>query len=161
MMKKTAVVVGKISVLLILFLSGCAPEEVDSIEKVESINVTEVETHLMASVNDHRQSMGLATLHFSSVAYAAANDHNDYMISKGDLSHDNFDLRASRIYAEADAKEVAENVGKNFRTAEEALQWWLNSPNHKSSLEGDFTHTGISVKKDSDNNLYYTQIFFK
>ena len=160
-MKKTAVALGKISLVLILLLSSCSTEEVGTIKKVDSISVVDVETALMASVNEHRQSIGLTPLQFSSVAYAAANDHNDYMIAKGGISHDNFDVRASRIYAEADAKEVAENVGKNFQSAEEALQWWLDSPNHKSSLEGSFTHTGISVKKDSNNNIYYTQIFFK
>lgn len=161
MKKKTAVALGKISVILILLVYSCTTEEVATTEKIESISVLEMETALMASVNEHRQSMNLSPLQFSEVAYAVANDHNDYMISKGDLSHDNFKVRASKIYTEADAKEVAENVGKNFSTAEEALQWWLNSVDHRASLEGDFTHTGISVKKDNNDNLYYTQIFFK
>ena len=32
---------------------------------------------------------------------------------------------------------------------------------YKKTMEGDFTHTGISVKKDEQGNYYFTQLFYK
>ncbi len=161
MKMKMAVFFRRHSALIILLFLSCTSEEVQQSDFVEATNVQTLERELLTSVNDYRVSIGKGILEFNAIAYDAANDHNDYMISKGSLSHDNFNQRASKIYAETSAKEIAENVGRNFQTAEEALQWWLNSPSHRSSLEGNFTHTGISVKKDNLGNIYYTQIFFK
>jgi len=77
------------------------------------------------------------------------------------ISHDNFNLRASKISSEADAKEVGENVAKDYISAQDVFDGWINSTAHKENIENDFTHTAISVKKDSNGNLYFTQIFFK
>ncbi|UJH66037.1 CAP domain-containing protein [Allomuricauda sp. SCSIO 65647] len=156
-----AVFFRRYSTLIFLLFLSCTSEEVQEPDFIESTNVQTLESELLASVNNYRVSIGEGILELNAIAYDVANDHNDYMISKGSLSHDNFEQRASKIHAETSAKEIAENVGRNFQTAEEALQWWLNSPTHKSSLEGNFTHTGISVKKDNLGNIYYTQIFFK
>jgi uncharacterized protein YkwD len=41
-------------------------------------------------------------------------------------------------------KSVSENLAYNYATAQEALTAWLNSPAHKVTIEGDFTHFGIA-----------------
>jgi len=112
-------------------------------------------------VNSHRTSLGSNTLFFSEVAYKYANSHTDYMISKGNISHDNFSSRASNINSEVAVEMVAENIAKDYNTAQEAFEGWYNSSSHKKTMEGDFSHTAVSVKKDNNGNLYFTQLFYK
>jgi len=116
---------------------------------------------VLDAVNEYRSSLGLNTLVFTDNAYDEAESHTEYMISKGQLSHDNFRTRASRISQKTNASCVAENVAKNYNTAETVLNAWLNSNSHKNTIEGDFTHTTITVRKDANETLFYTQIFIK
>lgn len=142
-------------------LTSCSKEPVETLNNVESQNLTEVERELLTTVNDHRIMLGKSSLEFNSTAYRHANAHSDYMIAKGAINHDNFTARASAISAEVNAEFVAENVAKDYSTASEALQGWLNSTKHKRTIEGEFTHTAVSVKKDQDGDYYFTQIFYR
>jgi uncharacterized protein YkwD len=147
--------------VFICTLVSCQKEPVTSVDIVENQNLAEVEQELMDTVNEYRVSSGLKSLQFNSVAYKHANAHTDYMIAKGTINHDNFTARASEISAEVDAEFVAENVAKDYATAPEAFEGWLNSTNHKRTMEGEFTHTAISVKQNEDGDLYFTQIFYR
>lgn len=131
-----------------------------SIESVE-VNTSTIENEVLDAVNNHREQMGLTKLTFSNEAYKYAEEHNDYMISEGKISHDNFNSRANNLANETGATVVKENVAKNYPKAEQAMNGWLNSQSHKNTIEGDFTHTTISVKADEKGKLYYTQLFFK
>ncbi len=140
---------------------SCSKEPEAPLNIVESKNVTEVEQELLNTVNNYRISMGKNGLEFNSVAYQNANIHTDYMIAKGAMSHDNFTARASNISAEVAAEFVAENVAKDYSTATEAFKGWLKSAKHKRTMEDNFTHTAVSVKKDAEGKLYFTQIFYR
>lgn len=147
---------------LVLIISSCSSEPLESTTVIEeAANVKAVEQELLGIINDHRMSLKQTALEFSAIAYEYANDHTDYMISKGSLSHDNFSARASGISSEVNAESVAENVAKDYSNATEAFQGWLNSPSHKKTMEGDFTNTAVSVKKDTNGNFYFTQLFYK
>lgn len=153
--------------LLILFVclgSSCSKESLDSTDGTDipiAENNVIVEDELLNVVNDHRIALGFNALDFSQEAYTQANSHNDYMISKGSLSHDNFSTRASKIAAEVGAEFVAENVAKDYDTAVEAFEKWLSSSSHKKTMEDEFTHTAVSVKVDASGNFYFTQLFFR
>lgn len=120
-----------------------------------------MEQELLNLVNSHRNSLGFSSLAFSEVAYSYASDHTDYMIAMGSLSHDNFSARASSISEEVNAEYVSENVAKDYISAQQVLDGWMASPNHRKTLEGEFTHTAVSVKKDASGTFYYTQLFFR
>ncbi len=147
--------------LFVYTLVSCTKESAEPLNIVESQNVTEVEQELLKTVNDHRISLGQNGLKFNSVAYRHANTHTDYMIAKGAISHDNFTVRASEISAKVAAELVAENVATDYTTASEAYQGWLYSAKHKRTMEGEFSHTAVSVKKDAKGTLYFTQIFYR
>ena len=147
--------------LFVCILGSCSKDSLDNANIVEAKNATEVENELLNTVNSHRVALGYSSLNFSAVAYEYANKHTDYMISKGGLSHDNFSSRAANIASEVEAELVAENVAKDYASALEAFNGWLNSSEHKKTMEGDFTHTAVSVKKSASGNYYYTQLFFK
>ena len=150
-----------VPVFLLLFLGSCTRDSVDDTPVLEAENVLTIEQDLLEIVNEHRLSLNTNTLEFSDVAYKYANLHTDYMISKGSISHDNFSSRASNINTEIAVEMVAENVAKDYQTAIEAFEGWYTSSSHKKTMEGDFTHTGISVKKDDLGNYYFTQLFYK
>ena len=95
------------------------------------------------------------------MAYQSAQAHTDHMIAKGRINHDDFSARASSIGEAVQAESVAENVAKDYDSAQKAFEGWLKSASHKKTMEGDFTDTAVSVKKDSLGILYFTQIFFK
>ncbi|GMN09676.1 CAP domain-containing protein [Croceitalea sp. MTPC9] len=158
---RTAVFLRQLFFIGILFTLSCSSESREEIVQLNSVNDIKLETQVMELINSHRESLSLSPLILNVVAYNYANDHNDYMISKGSISHDNFNVRASKISSEANAKEVGENVAKDYLSAKAVFEGWINSPEHKENIESDFTHTGLSVKKDSNGNLYYTHIFFK
>lgn len=124
-------------------------------------NLTEMESAILNLVNEHRTNQGGSSLSFSSVAYGEANKHTDYMIATGKLSHDHFSKRAQNIASQVSVKLVSENVAKEYTSAEEVVTYWLGSPDHRKSIEGNFTHTAISVKQDEAGNLYFTQLFYQ
>ena len=148
-------------VVFVLIASSCSTESIENTDIPEFENAIEVEGELLDIVNNHRLSLELIPLEFSAVAYEYANIHTDYMIARGSLSHDNFSARASKISSEANAEYVAENVAKDYNTAAGAFENWLTSPNHRKTMEGDFTHTAVSVKKDANGNFYFTQLFYR
>ncbi|MGC1514953.1 MAG: CAP domain-containing protein [Maribacter sp.] len=148
-------------VLFVLFLGSCTSDSIEDIPVIEAENVLHVEQELLQIINGHRVSMNTNSLEFSEVAYKYANTHTDYMISKGTISHDNFSARASNISAEVAVEMVAENVAKDYDNAIEAFEGWYSSKNHRSTMEGDFTHTAISVKVNAEGNYYFTQLFYK
>jgi uncharacterized protein YkwD len=147
--------------MVLLLTWSCTKESVEDTAIPVALNAVEVEQELMTIVNEHRVSIGSIPMEFSALAYDYANLHNDYMVSKGKISHDNFSARASKIAAETNAKEIAENVAMKYPTAAAAFQGWLESPNHKGTMEDDYTYTAISVKKGPDGTLFYTQIFYR
>ncbi len=148
--------------ITILFVAtSCSTEPLETTELIAAANSTEVEEELLGIVNSHRTSMGYDSLSFSNLAYEYANAHTDYMIAKGSISHDNFSARASNIAAEANASEVTENVAKDYENAAEAFHNWLESAQHRKAIEGNFTHTAVSVKKDANGNFYFTQLFYR
>ena len=152
---------GLILAFLLCIGVSCTKEESADPQYTVNANAVQVEAALLDVVNSHRLALGFNALDFSPVAYEYANTHNDYMIATGNLSHDNFSSRASKIAAEVNAEYVSENVAKDYPSAEEAFQGWLESPNHRKTMEGDFTHTAVSVKVDPAGNYYYTQLFYR
>ncbi|RRQ50209.1 CAP domain-containing protein [Maribacter algicola] len=148
--------------VLFVLLHSCTAEPLQDDTIIEEAqNNAFLEQEVLSIVNDHRVSLGLNKLEFSEIAYKYANKHTDYMIAKGSLSHDNFSARASSINSEVTVKMVAENVAKDYDTAMEAFEGWYQSSSHKKTMEGEFSHTAVSVKKNAQGEFYYTQLFYQ
>jgi uncharacterized protein YkwD len=125
------------------------------------VDPVSMEESLLDLVNNHRVAIGAKALQDSPSAYKYAVEHNEYMISKNKLSHDNFEDRALKIAEETNAVGISENVARYYTSAEKTLEGWIASASHKEAMEGDFTHTTLSVQLDKDGRPYYTQIFLK
>ncbi|MRI01195.1 CAP domain-containing protein [Kriegella sp. EG-1] len=144
--------------------SSSNTEEAELYAEIAATNskaeISEIEQEVIDAVNGYRASKGLSTLKFSNIAYDYANAHNQYMIEAGEISHDDFAKRSAKLSTEANSDYVSENLGKDFYSAEQILEAWINSPTHKKVMEGDVNYTAVSVTADANGVLYFTQLFF-
>jgi len=155
----------------LLLLVGCSQSSTEEFEELYTetnlenekvtVDAVKMEEELLNLVNDHRESLGLNTLENSPPAHKYAEEHNAYMISKNSLSHDNFESRAAKISEETDAQFISENVARYYTSAQKTIDAWVESSSHKQAMEGDFSHTTLSIQLDKDGRPYFTQIFIK
>lgn len=148
---------------LILFMVSCSTEnnDVENL-KVENYSFGEEEMELMSRINDYRNSIGLSSLEpIEHIAYKSG-EHNYFMIENGVVGHHNFEQRAQNIRAVLGGTKVSENIAYNYQTINSAMHAWLLSDAHRENIEGDFTHFGVSIRiNPNDNRKYYTNIFMR
>jgi uncharacterized protein YkwD len=160
----------KLSLLVFLnfVLFSCSKEDngiyLNTSTEVINKNVTysKIESNILDLVNAHRSSIGLTTLTKMDLVSGVSDGHTKYMIETGQISHDNFDVRAQELMNNAGAKSVGENVAYGYTTAESVVKGWLNSPEHKAIIENpNYTHFGISTEANSEGRNFFTQMFIK
>lgn len=123
---------------------------------------TSMELEVLELVNNYRQENGLSKLSTLDIISKVAETHTNYMLSNNKASHDNFPQRSQELTKNAKAKSVGENVAYGFRSAQGALNGWLNSEGHKEILDtAKYTNFGISTKADTDGRYYFTLIFIQ
>jgi uncharacterized protein YkwD len=156
--------------LALTLLSCSADESVQNVAAakdnsallVQNYNYTSDEMQLADAINNHRQGIGLAPLEVVNFISIKSEEHTEYMIANHVVNHDNFEQRAKDIIDAVGAQIVDENIAYNYSTANAVLHAWLDSPNHKANIEGNFTHFGFSIRIDPETGKkYYTNIFIK
>lgn len=137
----------------------------------ESLEAT-YRNEIFSLINDERTAVGLSALTSDSSLDSLADGHNEYMeeqaaLSPGSgilISHDNFQERANSAFDQGFVS-FGENVGavRGYSASQVAaaiVEGWNESPPHRTSIEGDFTHTGVGVLVDTtDGTIYATQLF--
>jgi len=141
---------------ILLFLSFSDTDHSSS----ASVDEVMVANELISLVNDHREEIGKPLLIRNATADQLAAEHAAYMIALNKVNHDNYDKRWEVLEQKENAEEVTENIGYDIN-AEKAVAQCLKNIWLKANVEGDFTHTGIAVKKDKNGKYFYTQLFFK
>lgn len=112
-------------------------------------------------VNEYRIEKGLPNLiKDANLTSAIAAQHSNYMISQGTISHDGFADRAE-ILNNNGAVAVGENVAFGYEDAYEVVNAWINSPDHRDTLEGNYTHAGLGIRKDALGINYFTLILVR
>jgi uncharacterized protein YkwD len=122
----------------------------------------EMATEILKYVNEHRKEIGLKQLRMNGMVTAAAEKHTRNMATKKvEFGHDGFNERMEQLSRQLKpAYSFAENVSEGAETAKEAVEQWLQSPEHKKNIEGkDYNLTGIGIQKSADGKLYFTEIF--
>lgn len=159
-------------ILILAFASfllfSCATDDSDEILQTQEelvdiqLSYTNLESEIVNLINDYRSENGLSTLNVLNIVSFEAGTHSNYMVQVGEVNHDNFTVRTQYLIANANAKNVSENVAYGYNSAESVVNAWLNSPSHKEILTNPtFTDFGISTKIDSEGKYYYTNIFIK
>ncbi|MEZ4857448.1 MAG: CAP domain-containing protein [Flavobacteriaceae bacterium] len=156
---------------MVLFATvSCSKEE--SVETVETSNLSidlnlanetdwQMANEILQHVNAYRVSVGLSELkRDQQYASAYAVDHTKYMIDQNKISHDNFGIRSEALKNRG-AQTVGENVAFGYTEAESLVNAWINSPSHKSVLEGNYTHTGFGIIQNNSGKYFFTQIFYR
>lgn len=162
---KAAYRIPSLLIILIILVTSCSQDD-DGIYLNEIneplISYTEIEYSILELVNDHRENIGIGRLNVMNTVSYEAIPHTNYMLSKGEASHDNFESRFLNLRNNANAIEVSENVAYGYSTAQSVVNAWLRSPHHKEVIENaEFTDFGISTKANGDGKNYFTHIFIK
>jgi uncharacterized protein YkwD len=113
-------------------------------------------------VNAFRRSQGLEPLTLEPILSEQARQHSEMMAQSGNLSHEGFDQRVDAIRQKLSVRSVAENVASNSgfdNPAQQAVEGWRDSPNHRQNMLGNYSRTGIGVAQTNDGEYYFTQIF--
>ena len=125
----------------------------------------EIEQRTHQLINEHRSSQGLAQLEWRTLILKEARGHSSDMASGAvAFGHDGFEQRVSRISEVIPLSAAAENVGMNqgySDPADQAVQGWLNSPPHKTNIEGAYGLTAVGVEVNGAGATYLTQIFVR
>lgn len=123
----------------------------------------QIEKEIFQLINEYREKNGLEPLQYSDAVADIAERHSRRMANKDvPFGHTGFQDRYNALKKELpDMTAGAENVAYGADDAAEAVELWLHSAGHKKNIRGNFTHTGISVVRDSDGRLYFTQLFVK
>lgn len=129
--------------------------------EIEYYDRTAEESELFDLVNEYRMSVNLSALIHENYTHFCATQHSLLMISKGNISHVDYNKRANKLSKRTGAILVGENVAKDYTSNQKALEAWIKSDGHRENIEGDFTHSAISIQKDTKGKPYYTQIFYK
>ena len=120
-------------------------------------------TQALDLINQNRANAGLAPLTWNSAAAAAARTRAEEIVSK--FSHTR-PSGASGLTAlnesGASYTRAGENIAAGQDTAGEAVNAWMNSPNHRANiLKPEFTQTGIVCIyiPGSEYGYYWVQLF--
>lgn len=125
-------------------------------------NVSDIEIEILQLVNEHRATLNLEPLAFYLPIQEASYQHSNNM-ARGSVpfGHAGFSERANKLVQQLRGSAASENVAMGQRSAQEVVQSWLNSVQHRKNIEGDFNLTGISVVKDKNGERVFTQLFIK
>lgn len=155
-------------ITLCVLTISCQQEDIDTQSNFDidlslaQENDSPFSNEILQLINNHRISEGLNILmEGSTLATAYAVSHTNYMIEISQINHDNFQIRSAAIENDG-AKSVGENVAFGYNVPENVVTAWLNSPSHKETLEGNYSHASIGVKYCEEMNTYYfTHILYR
>ena len=124
-----------------------------------------MEQRIYELVNAHRTEIGLRPLQWSETAAIQCRLHSSRMATTDTwLGHKGFDDRVDAIAEHLRYRRAGENVANNsgFDDPVTAVfSGWLESPDHRRNIEGDFDSTGTGSDRSLRGYFYYTQIFLK
>lgn len=118
---------------------------------------------IFRQIQDHRSRFGLAPLLRNQCLDGIAQAHSNAMAA-GTAAFDHSDLVQSLDRLRFPWRRYGENIawdegGRD--PAASAVREWLQSPVHRSTLEGAYALTGIGVAARPPRRFYFTQIFVR
>ena len=122
-----------------------------------------LEKIIFEEINRYRVAHNLPELTLDASITEQARIHSQNMADGlVPFSHEGFE---QRIYAiPLPYNEASENLAVNkgySNPAAEAINGWLESPEHLQNIQGDYDFTGIGVATNEKGEVYLTQIFIR
>ncbi|MEB3342232.1 CAP domain-containing protein [Okeania sp.] len=127
----------------------------------------EMEQSVFNYVNQHRNSQNLPTLQWNYTIAEQAKIHAQQMASgQTTFSNNGFKERVEIISEKIPYKSAAENIAEEEKNGyndpvRKAVVGWINSPEHRQNMEGDYNLTGVGIAQSSDGTYYFNQMFIK
>jgi uncharacterized protein YkwD len=120
-----------------------------------------LQKEVLSQLNAERRSHGLPAFKLSAKLDKAAQGHACDNAARRSISHDSSDggtLKTRLRKAGYKYRAAAENTGRGFGTGTRAVDWWMNSPKHRSNiLFGKVREVGIGIALSDapDNKLHW------
>lgn len=124
-------------------------------------NAAALQDEVLSHLNAQRKAHGLSPLRLSAKLDKAAQGHACDNAKRRSISHDSSDggtLKTRLRKAGYKYRTAAENTGRGFGTGARAVEWWMNSPKHRSNiLLGKAREVGIGIALSAapDNKLHW------
>ena len=124
-------------------------------------NASALQKDLLAELNAERRAHGLSPFRLSSSLDKAAQGHACDNAKRRSISHDSSDggsLKTRLRRAGYKYRAAAENTGRGFGTPQRAVDWWMNSPKHRTNIlypKMREVGIGIALSDSPDNKLHW------
>lgn len=142
-------------------LSACTSYSFGSATSPDGLNIATV----TQKINEVRKAHGRKPVKYNAKLAKAARSQAQLMASRDKLSHNLGVTLRERVTAAGYVGAVGENLAGGHKTLESAIEGWLGSPGHKSTLlSSKFTEFGlayarVSTGKKSRYTNYWAVIF--
>jgi uncharacterized protein YkwD len=129
-------------------------------------DLAQIQQSVYNQVNQHRASQGLAPLKLDACVNKQVQAYAQKMANAGKpLNHQGLEQRGQALSQIIPHNSYAyyENeyycFGCNSDPATSAVQWWLNSPDHRNNILSQTELTGIGVAVNDKGEYYFAQMF--
>ncbi|GIF24210.1 uncharacterized protein YkwD [Actinoplanes tereljensis] len=119
-------------------------------------------SEVVTKTNQQRRANGCGTLSVDLELTIASIRQSLYMAKTGQFTHVWKDgtTFAARAHAAGYEQPSGENIAWGYRTSEEVLEAWMNSPDHRDNILNCSAHSiGTGVAYGNNGLPYYTQVF--
>ena len=117
------------------------------------------DAEILAAINAVRKANGAPAWTYSDRLESAARSQARLMAQKNTLSHDLGVTLRQRVTAAGYLGAVGENVAKGYTNLQGAIEGWMNSSGHRSTLlNAKFTEFGLAVARGPGGKLYWAMI---
>ncbi|WP_426508322.1 CAP domain-containing protein [Dactylosporangium sp. McL0621] len=122
-----------------------------------------IENQVVTLTNNYRQANGCGALRIDSRLVAAARKHSSDMVGKDFFDHtasDGSNFVQREVAAGYTTGASAENIAWGYRTAQDVVTGWINSPGHRANiLNCTSVAVGVGLAYKTDGTPYWTQDF--
>lgn len=122
-----------------------------------------IEQEVIRLTNTYRRTRALPAVREDPFLAALARRHSgDMARAGGHIDHQGLRRRFERAAARLPLTKFAENVARTRLVRTPPASWvvtgWIESPDHREHLEGEFGLVGVGVVRSASGDLYFTQI---
>ena len=139
-------------------LAACSAT-IPVLPKPASTPETMTDGEILLAINAVRAANGAPPWTYNGALENAARSQVRLMASRDTLSHDLGVTLRERVTAAGYIGAVGENVAKGYKDLPGAIEGWMNSSGHRSTLLNDkFTEFGLAAARSPGGRLYWAMI---
>jgi uncharacterized protein YkwD len=139
-------------------LSACSTT-IPVLPKSASTPETLTDAEILTAINAVRAANGAPPWTYSVTLENAARSQARLMAQKNTLSHDLGVTLRERVTAAGYIGAVGENVAKGYKDLPGAIQGWMESSGHRSTLlNPKFTEFGLAAARTASGKVYWSMI---